>query len=427
MSRLWNHNLRRRSVLKLGAAGAAILAAPWSVRRPAFAQAASPHFCVVFQANGGWDPTQVFDVHDPADQTDGVDVDLPGQPASIITTVGGITYISNPVTRPAVDTFFTNWASQSCIVNGVHTRSTSHNQSRQLVATGFLDPTKADFAVMSAHHNGSDLPLPHLHLSGESFAGPFAGMSGRLGGAMGEAVNHNRMDDSDELAISDVGEVYIRQALEEQRLLDIQAQRAITGGLAGFDDGNDRGDLLAEMAAEVNIRGNSGSQLATTLAQAFRTGLTTSATFSRFGGFDTHGDNSGQNGQFDNLFTFLDQFLTGLALEPGVAAPNMLQETTVVATSDFSRTPKFNGGGGKDHHPWASYLLVGKRVRGGMTVGRTDSNQEGMTVDYNTGQPSATGQVVDVANMVAGLMTLMGANANTYLPGVPPITAFVNA
>src|SRR6266849_4025262 len=76
--------------------------------------------------------------------------------------------------RRAVDMFFTNWAGRSAIVNGIDTRSTSHDQSRQLVLTGYLDPTRADFAVMAAHHNGIDLPLPHLLLSGASFAGPFA-------------------------------------------------------------------------------------------------------------------------------------------------------------------------------------------------------------------------------------------------------------
>jgi uncharacterized protein (DUF1501 family) len=426
MKTFWNESIRRRSVLQLGAAGAVILAAPWTFRRQAFAQVASPHFLVVFQADGGWDPTQVFDVHDPNDPTDGVDVDVPGQPASVIRTVSGLTYVSNPVTRAPVDAFFDTWATRSAIVNGVNTRSTSHSQSRQLVATGYLDPTKADFAVMSAHHNGRDLPLPHLHVSGESFAGPFAGMSGRLGGAMGEAVHHNLMND-DELAISDVGEVYIRQALEEQALIDSGASRAIAGGMAQFDDGNERGDLLAEMANEVDINGNNGTQLATTLAQAFRNGLTTSATFSRFGGFDTHGDNTGQNGQFNDLFQFVDTFVARLLLEPGVGGGTMLDQTTVVVTSEFSRTPMLNGTNGKDHHPWASYLLIGKRVRPAVTVGRTDSNQEGMTVDFSTGLPSATGQVIDVANMVAGLMTLMGANAETYLPGVTPVTAFINA
>jgi hypothetical protein len=73
-----------------------------------------------------------------------VDVDplISGLPASQIATAGGITYMSNPTTRPAVDTYFQNWAAKSCVVNGIGTRSTSHDQSRQLVLTGSLDPDR---------------------------------------------------------------------------------------------------------------------------------------------------------------------------------------------------------------------------------------------------------------------------------------------
>src|SRR5262249_41543531 len=150
-----------------------------------------------FVADGGWDVTQVFDVHDPNDSTDGVDVDVPtaisGLPVSQIASVGGITYMSNPTTRPGVDTFFQRWASRASVVNGVGTRSTSPDQSRQLVLTGYLDPTRADFAVMAANANGADLPLPHLLLSGPSFGGPFAGLSARVGGQLATALAYNRI------------------------------------------------------------------------------------------------------------------------------------------------------------------------------------------------------------------------------------------
>jgi len=110
MRTLWKDDLSRRSVLQLGITGAALLAVPWPLQRKAQAQTVAPHFSVLFQADGGWDPTQVFDAHDPNDSTDGIDVDVPGQPASTIATIGGLTYLSNPVTRPTVDLFFSNWA-----------------------------------------------------------------------------------------------------------------------------------------------------------------------------------------------------------------------------------------------------------------------------------------------------------------------------
>src|SRR5207253_1035921 len=63
-----------------------------------------------------WVEGQVFDVHDPLDATDGIDVDVPqaisGLPPSQIATAGGITYVSNPVTRPAADAFFAAWGAR---------------------------------------------------------------------------------------------------------------------------------------------------------------------------------------------------------------------------------------------------------------------------------------------------------------------------
>src|SRR5262249_47374878 len=138
-------------------------------------------------------------------------------------------------------------------------------------------------------------------------------------------------------------------------------------------------------------------------------------------------DNTQQNGRWTDVFTFLNDFLTGLAAQQGVASASLLDETTVVYCSEFGRTPQLNGDNGKDHHPWTSMLLVGKRVRGGAVLGRTDGNQEGVKVNFDTGQPDATGQVIDVQNMVAGILTLVGANSSDYLPTVRPFTGIIAA
>jgi uncharacterized protein (DUF1501 family) len=437
MGKIWNEEISRRALLRIGMTSAAIAAVPWpGLRGVAHADPSNPHFLVTFYADGGWDPTQVLDVHDPNDPNDGIDVDVPtgvsGLPASQIASVGPITYISNPTTRPMVDTYFANHSGRSAIINGINTRSTSHDQSRQLVLTGYLDPTRADFAVMAAHKNGADLPLPHLLLSGPAFGGPFAGLSGRVGGQLGTALAYNRIPshtdpvNQQQLTVSALGEGYIQQALEWQRILDGSAPAgALTGKFDQFTDAQKRGDKLAHLASSLPQNTNQGAQLATSLGQAFRQGLTTSVTFNNVGGFDTHSDNTQQNGPWNNIFTFLDSFLTGLATQPGLVNGSLLAETTVVYVSEFGRTPQLNGANGKDHHPWTSVLVAGKNVRPGV-YGRTDSNQEGVKINLQTGAPDDTGVVLDVTNVVAGLVTLMGANSSDYLPAsVKPITAMI--
>ena len=426
--RTWNETMTRRSVLQLGLSAAALLAVP-PMRWVAKADPTNPHFLVMLFSDGGWDPTQTLDVHDPLDMTDGIDVDVPevisGLPPSQIATAGGITYMSNPLTRPAVDTFFQTWAARSCIVNGINTRSTSHDQSRQLVLTGSLDPTRADFAVIAAHKNGPDMPLPHLLLSGQSFGGQFAGLSGRLGGQMSQAIAYNRLDGG-ALAVSALGEAYVEQALEWERLHAAAAPpNAVSGKLPAFHDANGRADKLTRLAGALNLNTNNGANLAVSLANAFRSGLTTSVSVNPFGGFDTHADNTQQNQEWDQVFTYLNALVTGLSQQAGIVAPTLLDETTIVVCSEFGRTPELNGDNGKDHHPFTSMILIGKNVRGGTTVGLTDGDQEGVKVNLATGMPDDTGVVLDVTNMVAGLVTLAGANSADYIPTVPPFTAMI--
>ena len=424
----WNETMTRRSVMKLGLSATTLLMCP-PMTWMANADPLHPHFLVMLYSDGGWDPTQTLDVHDPLDATDGIDVDVPqaisGLPPSQIATAGGITYTSNPTTRPGVDAYFQTWAAQTCVVNGIGTRSTSHDQSRQLVLTGSLDPTRADFAVIAAHKNGQDMPLPHLLLSGQSFGGQFAGLSGRLGGQMSQAIAYNRLDGGP-LAVSALGEAYVEQALEWERMHAAAAgSTAVTGKLDAFHDANGRADKLTRLAGSLNLNTGNGAQLATSLGNAFRSGLTTSVTVNPFGGFDTHSDNTQQNTQWDRVFTYLGALMTGLSQQTGLVAPTLLEETTIVVCSEFGRTPELNGDNGKDHHPFTSMVIAGKNVHGGQTVGKTDGDQKGVKVSMTSGQPDDAGLVLDVTNMVAGIVTLMGANSNDYSPTVTPFTAMI--
>ena len=51
----------------------------------------------------------------------------------------------------------------------------------------------------------------------------------------------------------------------------------------------------------------------------------------------------------------------------------LLDTTTVVWMGEFGRTPRINGGQGRDHYPNAwSVVLGGGGIRGGQVIGRTD-------------------------------------------------------
>jgi hypothetical protein len=91
--------------------------------------------------------------------------------------------------------------------------------------------------------------------------------------------------------------------------------------------------------------------------------------------WDMHADGGGLNNtyldyerhlcpQFDVAFTAL---LTDLEQR------GLLSETVVAVLSEFGRTPRLNGRGGRDHYPdaWTNFLC-GANVRGGQVIGATD-------------------------------------------------------
>lgn len=66
-----------------------------------------------------------------------------------------------------------------------------------------------------------------------------------------------------------------------------------------------------------------------------------------------------------------DQALS--ALFEDLAQRSLLDDTLVVITSEFGRTPRINAGAGRDHWPWAqSILLAGAGITGGTVFGSTD-------------------------------------------------------
>ena len=87
-----------------------------------------------------------------------------------------------------------------------------------------------------------------------------------------------------------------------------------------------------------------------------------------WGGWDTHGDN------FGHLRRQLPPFDQGLAtLLDDLEARGMLNDTIVAVWGEFGRTPRVNGGAGRDHWPRAaSALLYGGGLQAGQVVGSTN-------------------------------------------------------
>jgi hypothetical protein len=85
--------------------------------------------------------------------------------------------------------------------------------------------------------------------------------------------------------------------------------------------------------------------------------------------WDTHGDNFRR--LKDRLLPPLER--ASSALLDDLAARGRLDETLVVWLTEFGRTPKLNGGSGRDHDPLCySVAFAGGGIRGGQVYGRSD-------------------------------------------------------
>ena len=92
------------------------------------------------------------------------------------------------------------------------------------------------------------------------------------------------------------------------------------------------------------------------------------------GGWDTHDDNfarlKGTAGE-------LDQGLSALIEDLGQRG--LLNDTLIVLTSEFDRTPEINPRNGRDHYPKAfSTLLAGGGIKGGTVYGSTAADKGGV-------------------------------------------------
>ena len=91
-----------------------------------------------------------------------------------------------------------------------------------------------------------------------------------------------------------------------------------------------------------------------------------------FGGWDMH------NNVFINApdkCKILDQAVSALLAD--LEKRGKLQDTVVVLTTEFGRTPRINQNAGRDHYPKAfSSVIAGGGIKGGTVWGQTDEGAE---------------------------------------------------
>jgi hypothetical protein len=138
-----------------------------------------------------------------------------------------------------------------------------------------------------------------------------------------------------------------------------------------------------------------------------------------FGGFDTH---QGQSDRLQPLLTSVDFLVSQLVA--GLKESGKLATTLIVLYSDFGRTPKVNGGNGRDHWPTGGALVIGGGIDGGRAVGGTDDDLNAANlVNPSSGAVTSDSDVgvqlnpTHLGGMVLALT--LGSGYSKYRPYLP--------
>lgn len=110
------------------------------------------------------------------------------------------------------------------------------------------------------------------------------------------------------------------------------------------------------------------------VAKGFLTQMYPAAFISPTGNLDTHTNHKGEHiKSLTESFQQVAKYLDGLqSVKWKDTGKSLLDYTTVVISSDFTRTPALNVGGGKDHNPFSNSMIVlSPKFKSELIIGRS--------------------------------------------------------
>ncbi|MFT6160851.1 MAG: hypothetical protein ACJAZO_003712 [Myxococcota bacterium] len=421
--------LTRRGLLKGVAHAAALgtLGSMAAVSRQAKAATGDRKFLFFF-AGGGWDATPLDPKFGPdgLSPVGGTDMD----PGTMLGSVGNLSWSSGD-DRPNMDRFFTRWGSRTAIMRGVNVHSAGHEAGRKWVMTGTSASSVPDWPSILASNGVAEYPMPHLVFGGPAYPGPFGAAVVRGGGGtllelMDGSINGRAdlrapvvpvpMDQAMDRFVHDRTARFAasKTGLGRTRVEDLRSNIERSMELEGrrFEAGLDGGGRTLVDQAMLAL-------------EVMRLGLCRCAMIRIPGGWDTHGGNGAVGRQMDAFFQALDTVMGHMASTPGNVGNYLSDEVTIVAASELGRTPKFNGAMGRDHWPYTSMIAVGSGIAGNRVVGKTDEGFVSEPVNFRTGDPSSSGDVIGTEHVGTALLKLGGVDPERFLPGVQPLDALL--
>jgi uncharacterized protein (DUF1501 family) len=164
------------------------------------------------------------------------------------------------------------------------------------------------------------------------------------------------------------------------------------------------------LPATDNINYDAPAARAAMVGVALKRGISQCVSMNLVGGLDTHFGTQlthavNQRSGFNALADLVDD----LRKTAHPAGGNFLDHTTIMAFSEFSRTPLINGTGGRDHHISSSALLMGAGIRHNQVFGRSgDINMSPGLIRRDTGEVDPKGVNILPEDLIATVLASAG-------------------
>ncbi len=293
------------------------------------------------------------------------------------------------------NSLFEKYYRDMLVINGVDMQTNSHDTGVLHNWSGRNSVGYPTLTAMFAAKNAPEQPLSYINFGGYAQS---AGL-----------IRYSRLDDIRALSQilrpeSDGGERTLRnaedllriraaaQARLERQLNNLYLTPRKMNNLSAYQQALNSRSSLAEIPSyfppqseiienqQVNSETSSSLQRQIQMSiVAFEAGVA-SASDLFTPGYDTHNDHDALH---EPLFTHLNESID--LLWTLAEAANIADRLTVIIGSDFSRTPYYNAGNGKDHWPVGSVIVMEKSPSwGNRVIGSTDEAQNAHNINPST-------------------------------------------
>jgi hypothetical protein len=370
-------------------------------------------FFISFFAQGGWDVTCFCDPK----------INIQNEP--IITNWSNnneIQEIGNIRYAPFADNknFFETHAERMLIVNGIDSQTNAHETGAMVTYTGRHAEGLPSFSALHALTHGGGLSLPYVSFgSSSSFTENIIPVLMADSSQIIEVAKSNIYNVRTDI-VNEVASLHKKYA--EKRMNQFDQTPSNYQKISQYYDSilgsEELTEVLKYLPPEDEIKSLSAlkKNILTSLA-LFSSGLTSTIDIGLWG-FDSHTDNDLEQ---ETLLIELEDgidFLWDSAEKMGIN-----DKIFLMVNSEFSRTPFYNSGNGKDHHPIGSCIFMKENTLfTNKVVGWTDEVQNSIGINPDTLLEDGSGLHLKSAHVQHSLRKYFGID-KTNLNNIYPITS----